>query len=359
MESMSLTKPPGEKVTRSKPAKTNTQPDIAGLTVQIPLTLDEALLPPASAAALRGQAMTRMVMRPLTRRLKLTPAGVRLLRAITGPPNRLARPVRGTVVERVRRTRVRGEWVMAPGVRNTGRVLLYLHGSAFTILSAGTHRALVSRLSDRTGLPSFSVDYRLAPEDPFPAASEDVMAAYRYLLDEGFSADDIAVAGDSAGAFLAVDLALQLARQDEQLPAGLVLFSPLIDLTLQLAAGQEQLTPDPLISAHDCRRLIDLYVCDADRCDPRITLTFNDVPRFPPTLIQAGGHEMLQADARHLHALIEASGNTSYLQVWPGQAHVFQAMGQLAESAAALREAALFLGWSLQHQTTSHGKASA
>jgi len=167
------------------------------------------------------------------------------------------------------------------------------------------------------------------------------------------------VAGDSAGGFLAVDLALQLARQGEPLPAGLALFSPLIDLSLQLAANQEPLTPDPLIAAHDCRRLVDLYLADADRNDPRITLTFKNVERFPPTLIQAGGHEMLQADARHLHALIQASGNTSYLQVWPGQAHVFQAMSQLAESQAALREATLFLGWVLQHRSTPCGKARA
>ncbi|MEZ0365250.1 alpha/beta hydrolase [Mycobacterium sp. pUA109] len=321
----------------------------------VPPILDDGALPPASDAALRGQAMSRALMRPFVRRLRLTPSGLRLLRVLTGAPNRLIRPVRGTTIRQVRSERVRGEWVTAPGVHGTGRALLYLHGSAFTLLSASSHRGLVSRLSDRTGLPAFSVDYRLAPEHPFPAASDDVMAAYRYLLDNGIDASDVAVAGDSAGAFLAVDLTLQLARRRAPLPAAVVLFSPLVDLTLQLAAAQEQLSPDPLVSARDCRRLVDLYVGGADRTDPRLTVTFDGIDQFPPTLIQTGGHEMLQADARHLHALIRASGSRSYLQVWPGQGHVFQAMTSLPEASAALREAALFLAWTLR-RTTGAGK---
>ncbi len=312
-----------------------------------PITLNDAELPAASAAALRGQAVTRSIMRPLTKRIRCTPAGVRLLRLLTGPPNRLSRPVKGTVIRQVRQQAVVGEWVSAAGTAGGHQVLLYLHGSAFTIMSASTHRGLVSRLSDRTGLAAFSVDYRLAPEHPFPAASDDVMSAYRYVLANGHRPADIAIVGDSAGAFLAVELALRLARADEPAPGALVLFSPLFELTLQLAAQQELATPDPLIRAADCRRLVELYLGEADRSDPRITLSFDDVGQFPPTLIQTGGHEMLQADAQRLHALLRAASHRSFLQVWPGQSHVFQAIASLPESALALREASQFLRWAL------------
>ncbi|ORA99939.1 hypothetical protein BST33_12720 [Mycolicibacter minnesotensis] len=313
-------------------------------------------MPRASAAARLSQIVPRRVLRPLVGRLPFNAAGLRLLRMMTDAPARLARPVPGTLIDAVQQPGLRGEWVVAPAVRDSGRVILYLHGSAFTLMSARTHRPLVSRLSQRTALPCFSVDYRLAPEHPFPAASDDVMAAYRHLLAQGYRAADIVVAGDSAGGFLAVDLALQLARTDEPLPAALALFSPLVDLSLQLAADQERRTPDCLVTAADCRRLVDLYVGSGDRSDPRITMDFASVQRFPPTLVQAGGNEMLQADAQHLHRCIQASGNTSYLQVWPGQMHVFQNMSALTESATALRQAALFIDWAMRGSTTSERK---
>ncbi|WP_439030935.1 alpha/beta hydrolase [Gordonia terrae] len=278
------------------------------------------------------------------RRLPLSPIGVAALRAIVAAPSTLDRVVPGTLIEPVRSGAVRGEWVAAPGVRRDGPVILYVHGSAFVLLSARSHRALVSRLSDRTGLPVFSVDYRLAPEYPFPAAAEDVRAAYDFVLGRaGVDPDEVIVAGDSAGAHLGIDLTSELARSGSRTPAALVLFSPLIDLTLALASEQEKLTPDPLITAADCRRLIDLYVGDTDPTDPRLAFTFDDVDGFPPTFIQTGANEMLQADARHLHRSLSATGAASTLQVWPGQAHVFQASTRIPEAAAALRAAATFI----------------
>lgn len=281
-------------------------------------------------------------MRPLMRHLRLTRPEIAFLRFLTDLPTRFERPVPGTRIEIVHTDQVRGEWVTAPGVRGDAGVMLYMHGSAFVILSARSHRALVSRLSELMGVPVFSVDYRLAPEHPFPAASDDVAAAYRYVIEQGHEADKMIVAGDSAGAHLGVDLALQLARSGATRPAGLVLFSPLIDLTLKLAVEQETHLRDPLITAEDCRRLIDLYVGDADRTDPRLRLDLDGVHEFPPTLIQAGGREMLQGDAVHLHGLLTAAGVDSYLQIWPNQAHVFQSAPGPPESAAALQQAALF-----------------
>ncbi|MBD0862797.1 alpha/beta hydrolase fold domain-containing protein [Gordonia sp. zg691] len=138
-----------------------------------------------------------------------------------------------------------GEWVSA-GVTASNRVVLYLHGSAYAICSARSHRGLASRLSRETGLPAFVVDYRLAPEFPFPTAADDVERAYRWLLSQGFRPDDITVAGDSAGGHLALDLVLDNARRAIPQPGAVVLFSPLIDLTYTLASTREQLRPDPM-----------------------------------------------------------------------------------------------------------------
>lgn len=308
-----------------------------------PVVVDSALLPGASRAASRSQFVTAVLMRPLMRRLRLTRRGVAFLRVVTDLPTRFARPIPGTSVEVVRAGDIRGEWVRAPGVGDSDEVVLYMHGSAFTILSARSHRALVSRLSESTRLPVFSVDYRLAPEHPFPAAADDVAVAYRHLVGLGYAPGKIVFAGDSAGGHLALGLALTLARSREIPPAGLVLLSPLVDLSLGLATTQEAHRPDPLVTAADCRRLVDLYIAGSDRSDPRITLTLDDVVAFPPTLIQAGGNEMLRADAQHLHHVLSAHGATSYLQIWPGQAHVFQASLRLPESVAALRQAASFV----------------
>lgn len=320
-----------------------------------PVIVDSSLLPVASRGALRSQCVTRILMRPLMRHLRLTPRGLVFLRFITDLPTRFTRLVPGTRVEMVRTDGVRGEWVSAPGVRRDAGVILYVHGSAFVILSARSHRALVSRISDRTGVPVFSVDYRLAPEHPFPAAADDVAAAYTYLIGEGFEPNNIVIAGDSAGGHLGVDLALTLARSGASTPAGLVLLSPLMDLTLARAAAQEEHLQDPLISAADCRRLIDLYLADADREDARIALDIADGVDFPPTLIQAGGNEMLRADAQHLHDLLAAHGATAHLQIWPQQAHVFQASLGLPESAAALRQAGMFVHHVLHHVSATTG----
>ncbi|MFE0750329.1 alpha/beta hydrolase [Gordonia sp. NPDC058843] len=303
----------------------------------------EPVFPDPSRRARWEQALTRHTIRRLMPHLELNALGIAALRTIVDAPNALARTVPGTGTELVATDTVRAEWVQAPGVRRGGPTILYVHGSAFVLLSAKSHRPLVSRLSDRTGLPAFSVDYRLAPEHPFPAASDDVLAAYEYVLEQGVDPREMVLAGDSAGAHLCVDLASRLARANRPAPAALVVFSPLVDLTLELAAAEEVTRPDPLIAAADCRRLIDLYIGESDRSDQRITLTLDGVTDFPPTLIQAGANEMLSADARHLHGQITAIGGDSSLQIWPGQAHVFQASAALPESAAALRSAAEFI----------------
>ena len=250
----------------------------------------------------------------------------------------------GTRIRPVSGPGVRGEWVLGPGVEFGKRAGYYVHGSAYVICSARTHRKLVARLSQATGLPMFVVDYRLAPEHRFPAAAEDVEAGYRWLLGQGFAASDIVIGADSAGGHLTCDMLLAHADEPNFQPAGVVLFSPLIDLTLGLARRQEATRRDPAMSARAARRMVALYTRGHDQGNPRLRLDFDRADRLPPTLIQAGGFEMLSADAQYLHTELRRGGGTSTLELWPGMVHVFQALPRLApEARSALRRAAAFI----------------
>jgi epsilon-lactone hydrolase len=254
--------------------------------------------------------------------------------------------------------RLVGEWVRAPGVSTSRGVIYFVHGSGFALCSPRTHRRLASWLSRLTGLPVFTVDYRLAPRHRFPTAADDVRAGWSWLTAQ-VPAERIVIAGDSAGGHLSVDLLLQpdVAAHG---PAALVLFSPLIDLTLQLARAREDLRRDPAIRATDAARLVRLYSTGVDPTHRRLKLDVAGGPSLPPTFIQAGGAEMLLADARHLAADIRTGGGRCTLQVWPDQVHVFQALPRLTpEAAKAMAQAARFIGTALRDNNIENitGKA--
>jgi epsilon-lactone hydrolase len=259
------------------------------------------------------------------------------------------RPRRGTF----HAPRPGGEWVRGPGVPDRrDAAILYLHGSGFVVCSPRTHRGLVAELSRRTGLPVYSVDYRLAPEHPFPAAVDDTLDAFKYLLDEGYAADRIVVAGDSAGGHLALGLVAELTKNELPEPAGLVLFSPLVDPSFDTAAPLEREVRDPLFTAGAARRILSLYTSSSDPEDARLKLLSGDASLVPPVFVHAGGREMLAADARALVKWLEAAGVECESRIWPGQMHVFQMLYELVpEARESLDQAAAFIGrriWSPQ-----------
>ncbi|WP_245975974.1 alpha/beta hydrolase [Amycolatopsis palatopharyngis] len=289
-------------------------------------------------------AVTAATLRPLTAVIPLNRAGIRLSRwvvasalATFGPPltgSRIGPAGSGP----------RGEWVRGPGVVRNDVAVFYVHGSGYVLCSARTHRGLTSRVSAGTGVPVFACDYRLAPRHRFPSAADDVRAAYDWLVAEVGDPGRIVLAGDSAGGHLAVDLTLQLLREGRPPPAALALFSPLFDPTFALAAERDRLRRDPMISAARAARLIRLYARDADPRSPRLRLSGDDVTGFPPTLIQAGGREMLAADAEALARVLRRAGSDCELEIVPGQMHVFQALPRLIpEGRAALERACEFL----------------
>ncbi|MDV6230429.1 alpha/beta hydrolase [Rhodococcus cercidiphylli] len=288
----------------------------------------------------------------MTNLLPTSRGGIEFSRRLVATSMNLFGPVpKGTRVNPVADGPVRGEWVRAPGLTPGPRVILYIHGSAYVICSARTHRGLTARLSSSTGLPVFTVDYRLAPEHPFPAAADDLEAAYRWLLGQGYNAANIVIAGDSAGGHLAADLLIENDRTGTPQPGAMVLFSPLIDLDFELSAQMERSRKDPMISAKAARGLVALYTEGHDADLPRLRLDLALARDLPPTLIQVGGAEMLRGDARHLHSMIDAAGGRSELEIWPDQMHVFQALPRLIpEAAHALEHAAEFITHALDNR---------
>lgn len=238
-----------------------------------------------------------------------------------------------------------GEWVRGPGVPEGGdAAILYLHGSGYVLCTNDIHRPLISRLSAEAGVPAYSLDYRLAPEHRFPAAFEDTLAAYRRLLDEGFDASKIVVVGDSAGGHLALTLAAALTQHELPVPAGLVLFSPLVDPSWDTVREREHELADPFATVRMGKRLTDLYFGGADMTDARLAVLAGDASQMPPVLLHAGGRELLKADADALAEWLDAAGVECDYTVFDRQMHVFQMNFLRSRTAArALSEAAAFV----------------
>ncbi|OBA46827.1 alpha/beta hydrolase [Nocardia sp. 852002-20019_SCH5090214] len=311
-------------------------------------TSPSATAPVPSSPSLRSRlALTagRYGVRPINCLLPANPLGIAAARGLVASIMAICGPVLpGTRVTQVRSGSLRGEWVCAAGVGHGDRALYYVHGSGYVICSARTHRGLASRLSRATGLPVFVVEYRLAPEHPFPAAADDVAEGYRWLLAHGYRAGDLVIGGDSAGGHLCVDLLLDNARTGVAQPAGAVLFSPLIDLSFELARGCELRAAEAMASARTGRNAVRLYTGDEPEDSPRLRLRIPAGIALPPLFVQVSGAEMLADDAHHLRDLAHAAGVPCELEVWPGQIHVFQALPlAVPEAAAALRRAAAFI----------------
>ncbi|GAB1811542.1 acetyl hydrolase/esterase MbtJ [Mycobacterium sp. MUNTM1] len=251
--------------------------------------------------------------------------------------------------------RVKGEWVYGPRTPTSeterssisAGAIYYVHGSGYAVCSPKTHRRLTSWLSALTGLPVFSIDYRLAPKHRFPTAADDVRAGWDWLVNTcGVPPKQIVIAGDSAGGHLSVDLLLQ---PEVDHPAAMVLLSPLYDLTFELSLARERIRPDPATRAASAVRLVGLYHSGMELTHQRLTLDVAGGAPLPPTLIQAGGAEMLQEDARQLAADIRAAGGRCELQIWPHQVHVFQALPRMTpEAAKAMAYVARFIAHALQ-----------
>ncbi|MEU0444469.1 alpha/beta hydrolase [Streptomyces tendae] len=222
--------------------------------------------------------------------------------------------------------------------------LLYLHGGGYVVGSPATHAGLAGELARRAGLGTVSVDYRLAPEHPFPAAVDDGLAAYRELLSKGNDPRDLVLAGDSAGGGLGIATLLAAREAGLPQPAAVALFSPWVDLTLAGGSIRSKEGADPIFTGADVRAYADLYVGAGDRAAPLASPVFADLAGLPPLLVQAGANEVLLDDAVRLAGRAGADDVEVTLEVGPGLPHVYQLhYGRLEEADAALDRAARFL----------------
>jgi acetyl esterase/lipase len=245
--------------------------------------------------------------------------------------------------ERVNAGGVPAEWVSAEGSA-ADRAVLYLHGGGYIIGSVRTHRVLMAGLSKASGARVLGLEYRLAPEHPFPAPVEDAVAAYRWLLAEGYDAANIAVAGDSAGGGLTVSVMVQLRYLGLPMPGAAVCFSPWVDLEGVGESMDTNAEIDPMVQREGLSFMAEVYL---DGCDPRAPLAaplYADLRGLPPALIQVGSAETLLDDSTRLAENARAAGGDVELDVWEDMIHVWHLFApMLPEGREALAQAGEFI----------------
>ena len=217
-----------------------------------------------------------------------------------------------------------GEWVSVNRAHMKKYIILHCHGGGYSTGSSLYARTLTSKLAESTSMDVFCFDYRLAPEHPFPAATEDAMKAWNYLMLLGYGARDVVLTGDSAGGNLALALALKLKEEKRLLPRGLVLMSPWTDLTSSGKSFQTKAELDPVLDRPYIERMVKAYAEGQNLEEAFISPLFGNFEGFPPTYIQVGENEILLSDSLRLHqAFIDANVSVK-IDVWPGMWHVFQ-----------------------------------
>lgn len=233
-------------------------------------------------------------------------------------------------------------WMRLERPHKHRRAILYCHGGGYTSGNLGYSKVLASKLTKATGLDVLTFEYRLAPEFPYPAALEDALMAWTHLMQLGYGARDIIVAGDSAGGNMALVLCLKLKAEGRMLPGALLLMSPWTDMTASGASYTERAEIDPMLTLDYVEVVSRVYAGDNDPADPMLSPLNGDFTGFPPALVQVGSHEILYSDAQALCARMKAAGVTCRLEVWEDMWHVFQ-MFPSKKASAAMENMAHFL----------------
>ncbi len=233
------------------------------------------------------------------------------------------------------------EWII-PQNGLPGRVLLYLHGGGFVFGLTPPHLQMGAYLARKTGMRTLMVDYRLAPDYPFPAALDDCVTAYCWLLKQGFSAQSIAIAGDSAGGNLTITSMMKLRDSGIPLPAAAACLSPVTDLTEK--SGRRKDFKDPLLPPKAVRFYSESYVRDNDARAPLISPVFGDLRSLPPMLVHVGEDEILRVDAVRFTDQAKAAGVDVRLEIYPHMWHVWQLYLALPQAVQSLDDVSRFLG---------------
>jgi monoterpene epsilon-lactone hydrolase len=251
---------------------------------------------------------------------------------------------RGMTIAQVDEGGIRGEWIEPKEPRDGA--ILYMHGGGYVSCSPGTHRPITGTLARLTGRRVFSLDYRLAPENRFPAAIDDALAAYRWMLEEqSIPANRIAVGGDSAGGGLTLALLLKAREDGLPLPACAFCFSPWTDLTGGGASirGNDGLCV--MFTPENIEDFATAYLGDASPLEPLASPAYSELGGLPPLLIHVSSTELLLDDSRRVHAAVEEAGGSSRMEIYEGVCHAWQMLqGVVPEARKSLVDAADFIG---------------
>lgn len=258
--------------------------------------------------------------------------------------SRLLKRAFGVSVEVTTVNGLHAEW-LRPKQAADGKVLLYLHGGAYLVGSCRTHRQMVSHIARAAGVNALVPEYRLAPEHPFPAAIDDAVGVYRWLLANGFGPGDIFIAGDSAGGGLTVATLLSLRHAGLPMPTAAVLLSPFLDITASGESATTRADQDPWFDAKDMSVVADNYCSDGtDLQNPLVSPVFANVSGLPPTFIQVGDDEILLSDSTRFADKMKEAGLDVEIEIWPEMWHVFQLfIGKMPESRRAIKRMGAYL----------------
>lgn len=249
----------------------------------------------------------------------------------------------GAVAEPVDAGGVRAEWITAPGVA-PDRVVVYLHGGGYVMGSVKSHRDMCERYSREAGARVLALDYRLAPEHPFPAALDDSLAAYRWLQREGIRPEHIAIAGDSAGGGLTFATLVSLRDAGEPLPACATPLSPWVEFEGTGESITARADIDPMVRQDLDLKMAKAYLAGGDLRNPLAAPIYAELDGLPPLLIQVGEREILFDDSSRMAEKAERAGVDVTLREWKGQIHVWQIFAsRLEEGQAAIEELGAFV----------------
>lgn len=247
---------------------------------------------------------------------------------------------------------VPARWATAPGVAKD-RVLLYLHGGGYILGSSLAYRALYSGLARAAGARGLALDYRLAPENPFPAAVDDAVAGYRGLLGQGIAPGDIAIAGDSAGGGLTVAMLVAARDAGLPMPAAAVAISPFADLAATGASIASKAAEDPSLNSEGLAGMAGTYLNGASPRNPLASPIYANLAGLPPLLIQVGSVEILLDDSIRLAARAGEANLDVKLEIWAGMPHVWHGFASmLSEGRDAIDQAGAFLAAQFRKQHT-------
>ncbi len=250
--------------------------------------------------------------------------------------------------EKVSANGVDAEWVTAPGAASD-RAVLYLHGGGYVLGSVNTHRDLLGRISRAAQVRVLGLNYRLAPENPFPAAVDDALAGYRFLLDQGFKPVRLVVAGDSAGGGLTLGALVAIRDAGLPLPAAGVCLSPWVDMEAKGESMTTRADKDPIASRDALFMMARSYLGGKDPKTPLAAPLHADLKGLSPLLIQVGDSEVLLDDSNRIAARARAAGVKVTLEVWPEMIHVWQLFASFLPEG---QEAVEVIGKFIREQTS-------